>query len=442
LRRFAFFLCLAALTAIILRWISLERWHRMQGVAVNEPIEVVIPEKSPTPAQPSKPPVITGKLETARLFSGITVHAAVDPIPGGAASDERADPQSYVLDLKLHARVPAPNQTIEELARVNPELPRLLPGLAAMLTPDSVSPFFKELYDTKLKILRENLVRLDQLLSRHNFYDCQTVLQFRHPESKRRAVLLQADMDVDADGSDSDRLPAGSGTSPNFKPVTSYRWPKKSAIPSAYLGAAEERIQRYEGELAIKTTAAERKRELRSAIAALRDEIGTLKKFSFLIGATDPYIVLPMGLGKSDGGKVGDYALVVFGDRIFPAIVGDVGPSDKAGEASLRIAKEINSVATPNNRPVSDLKVTYLVFPGTAETPWGPPDLEKLQAKCEALVKEIGGAGVPLHHWENIIPPLPSPTPTPTPASPTPAATPPAAVPSSTFAFPLPSPTP
>jgi Fungal chitosanase of glycosyl hydrolase group 75 len=445
LRRLAFFLFLAALTAIVLRWISLEQWHRSQAVAPDEPIEIVIPEKSPTPAQTPKPPVITGRLETARLFSGITVHAAVDPIPGGAASDERADPQSYVLDLKLHARVPAPNKTVEELAKVNPELPRVLPGLAAMLTPDSVSPFFKELYDTKLKKLREDLVRLDQLLSRHNFYDCQTVLQLRHPESKRRAVLLQADMDVDADGSDSDRLPAGSGTSASFKPVTSYRWPKKSAIPNPYIDPAEERLQRYENEYAVKSTAAERKRDLKSAIASLRDEIGTLKKFSFLIGATDPYIVLPMGLGKMDGGKVGDLALVIFGDRIFPAMVGDVGPSDKAGEASLRIAKEINALATPNNRPVSDLKVTYLVFPGTAETPFGPPNLEKLQARCEALIAEIGGAGVPLHHWENIIPPLPSPTPTPTPtpASPTPSAsTPPGASPSSTFAFPLPTPSP
>jgi hypothetical protein len=90
---------------------------------------------------------------------------------------------------------------------------------------------------------------------------------------------------------------------------------------------------------------------------------------------------------------------------------------------------------------VSDLKVTYLIFPGTAETPFGPPDLEKLQARCEALVKEIGGAGVPLHHWENIIPPLPTPTPTPSPsATPaTSASTPPGASPSSTFAFPIPS---
>jgi len=443
---FVLVLVAAALTAIVLRWISLEQWHRTQ-VAPETPVEIEIPEKTPTPAPSPKIPVIAGKLDTARLFSGITVHAAVEPALGGAASDERADPQSYVLELKLHARVPTPNATIEDLAKVSPDLPRLLPGLAAMITPDSVSPFFKELYDTKLRILRESLVRLDQLLSRHNFYDCQTVLNLRHPETKRRAVLLQADMDVDADGSDSDRLPAGSGQSANFKPVTSYRWPKKSQIPNSYLGPAEERLKRYETELAAKGTAPERKKDLKAGIASVRDEIETLKKFSFLIGATDPYIVLPSGLGKADGGKIGDYALVIFGDRIFPAIVGDIGPSDKAGEASLRIAKEINPSATAYNRPVSDLKVTYLIFPGTAETPFGPPDLEKLLARSDALVKEIGGATVPLHHWENIIPPLPSPTPTPTP-SPTPSASPAGSPPStgpsptSTFAFPIASPTP
>jgi hypothetical protein len=446
LRLLALLLLSAVLVAIVLRWISLERWHRAQ-VAIDASAEIQIPEKTPAP-QPTRTPVITGRLDTARLFNGITVHAAVEPVPGGAASDERADPQSYLLDLKLHVRVPAPNTTIDELAKVSPELPRLLPGLAAILTPDSVSPFFKELYETKQRILRENLVRLDQLLSRHNFYDCQTVLQFRHPESHRHAVLLQADMDVDADGSDSDRLPAGSGASPNFKPVTSFRWPKKSALPNPYLPPLEEKLKRLEGELSSKGTTPERKRELKSAISQLRDEIESLKRYSFLIGATDPYIVLPSGLGKAEGAKVGDYAVVVFGDRIFPAIVGDIGPPDKAGEASLRIAKEINALATPNNRPVSDLKVTYLIFPGTAETPFGPPDLEKLQARCETLVREIGGASVPLHHWENIVPPLPTPTPTPTPGA-IPSATagsPPSesleSSPAPSFAFPIETPTP
>src|SRR3954471_11827257 len=116
---------------------SLEQWHRTQ-LEPTTPVEIEIPEKTPTPAPSPRIPVITGKLDTAKLFSGITVHAAVEPTPGGAASDERADPQSYVLELKLHARVPAPNTTVEELAKVNPELPKLLPGLAAMLAPDSV----------------------------------------------------------------------------------------------------------------------------------------------------------------------------------------------------------------------------------------------------------------------------------------------------------------
>ncbi len=435
LRRLAFFLFLAAMTAIVLRWISLERWQREQ-VARETAAETKFPERTPAPTPTPRPPVVSGRLETARLFSGITLRTEVDPTPGGAASDERVDPQSYVLDLKLHARVPTPNTTIEELSKVNPELSRVLPGLATMVKPDAVSPYFKDLYDTKVKGLRENLGRLDLLLSRHNFYDCQTVLQLRHPDTHRRAVLLQADMDVDADGSDSDRLPDGSGNSPTFKPFTSYKWPKKSTIPNSYMAPLDEKRKRYEEEFAAKGTTADRKRELKSAIARLKDEVDSLKRFSFLIGATDPYIVLPFGLSKADGGKVGDHAVVVFNDRIFPALVGDIGPADKAGEASLRIAKEINSLATSNNRPVSDLKVTYLIFPGTADTPWGPPDLDKLSARCEELVKEIGGSGVPLHHWENIIPPLPTPTPTPSP-TPTPGPSP-----TATFAFPVVTPTP
>jgi hypothetical protein len=208
-------------------------------------------------------------------------------------------------------------------------------------------------------------------------------------------------------------------------------------------------LKRAEAEFALSTTTPARKRDLRNMIAQLRAEIGTLKKFSFLIGATDPFIVVPGAFTHgSDPVKLGDYALVIFGNSIYPALVGDVGPNDKAGEASLRIAKEINTLSTPYNRPVSDLKVTYLIFPDTADKPIGPPDLEKLQTRCEALVKEIGGASVPLHHWENIIPPSPTPTATPSPQaspgatpSPSPGVSPPSsAAPSPTFAFPVPSP--
>ncbi len=434
-RRLVLFLMVALFFLIVYRWISLERLQRYAP-----PPEVsATPSPEPTP---TRPPVISGRLETGKIFNGITLHATVDTPPGVDASTERVDPQSYVLDLKLQARLPAPNKTIEELAKVSPQLPTLLPGLAAMLSPESVSPLFADLYGTKVKLLRENLNRLDLLLSRHNFYDCQTVLRLQHPQSHRKALLLQADMDVDADGSDSDRMPAGSGAPTNFKPFTSYKWTKKTPVPNPYLPAIEERLKRAEDESAQRTVTAERKRDLRAAIAQLREEVATLKKYSFLIGATDPYIVIPSIFSRAGAAKVGDYAVVVFGDRLYPAIIGDIGPNDKAGEASLRIAKEINALSTPYSRPVSDLKVTYLIFPGTAETPFGAPDLDKIQARCQALVDEIGGTTVTLHHWENIIPPPPTPTPTP---SSVPSATPgsstiPSATPSATFAFPIASP--
>lgn len=449
LRRLALLLFLIAFAAIVLRWISLERW-RASIVEQNEEAPV-LPPSAPAAASASptatKPPVIAGKIDTSKLFSGITVHSAIEPVPGGAAADERNDPESYALDLKLRLRVPSPNKSLDELAKVNPKLPQVLPGLAGMMQGDPVSPLYKELYDTKLRQLRDNLLHLDQLLSRHNFYDTQTVLNLRHAESKRRAVLLQADMDVDADGSDADRLPAGSGVSPNFKPFTSYKWNKKTPAVNPYQAPAEERLKRFQAELSSGTASAERKRELQNAIRQARDDIDTMKKFSFLIGAADPYVVWPGGFSRGDGAKVGDYCVVVFDDKIYPAIIGDIGPADKTGEASLRLAKEINAAATPMNRPVNDLKVTYLAFPGTADQPWGPPDYDKLTARCDALVKEIGGATVPLHHWVNIIP-----TPTPTPSSTsTPTATPesspqpaqsPTASPSPTFAFPTPTATP
>jgi hypothetical protein len=430
----------ALFAAIVYRWISLER---LQHVA---PLEVAA---TPTPMPtPTRPPLITGKLDTGRLFNGITLHSTVETTPGADATTERAEAESYVLDLKLQARVPSPNKTIEDLAKVNPQLPTLLPGLAAMLPPDPVSPLYAELYDTKVRMLREKLARLDLLLSRHNFFDCQTVLELEHPQTHRKALLLQADMDVDADGSDADRMPIGTGSPANFKPSTSYRWPKKTPAANPYLAATEDALKRAEGEFALSSTAPARKRDLRNLIAQLRSEIGTLNKYSFLIGATDPFIVIPGAFMHGHNPvKPGDYALVIFGNSIFPAIVGDIGPNDKAGEASLRIAKEINTLSTPYNRPVSDLKVTYLIFPDTADKPFGPPDLEKLQARCETFVKEIGGASEALHHWENIIPPSPTPSPTPS-SSPSSSAAPSlapsasglsSAAPSPTFAFPIPS---
>ncbi|MGI9088528.1 MAG: glycoside hydrolase family 75 protein [Chthoniobacterales bacterium] len=444
LRWLALLLFIGLLAAVCLRWVSLERWRWNS----EHPPEVLpaLAEETPTPEPRPRTRVVAGRLDTARLFNGITLRTTVAHTIGRAASEERADPESYVLDLKLNVRTPTPNRTVEELAAVNSALPRLLPGLTKLIIPEAVSPYFAEFYEIKLRSLRQNLSRLDQLLSRHNFYDCQTILRLRDPESKRKAVLLQSDMDVDSDGSDSDRLPTTTAVSTTFQPTTSYRWPKKTKTPNPYLPPLEEKLQRWQTETSARGTSAERKRELKNALAQVRDEIGSLKSSSFLIGSADPFIVVPGGFTKAEEVKIGDYAVVVSEDAIYPAIVGDIGPTDKAGEASLRIAKEISASATANNRPTEDLKITYLIFPGTAETTFAAPDLDKIGARCAALVNEIGGAGIPLHKWVSNLPtPTPTPTPTPVP-TPTPSPSPQASPasegspsPSATFAFPLPS---
>jgi hypothetical protein len=76
---------------------------------------------------------------------------------------------------------------------------------------------------------------------------------------------------------------------------------------------------------------------------------------------------------------------------MFPAIVGDAGPSIKTGEASLRLCKEINASSASNARAESDLKVTYLVFPGTAHSPKSPPHPGEWWTNCHILLNELGG---------------------------------------------------
>jgi hypothetical protein len=264
-------------------------------------------------------------------------------------------------------------------------------------------------------------MRLDNLLSRHNFFDCETILELQQSSTKRRALLIQADMDVDTDGSDPDRVPEVDGASPTFQPFTSYRWARKTANASSFVGAREAKLKQYTDELSGGPGSA-RREDLKQGIARVRAEIADLKKYSYLIGADDPFIVLPSTLfGKGKGPfapGVGDYCAVIFQKTIYPAIVGDVGPPNVIGEASLRICKEINAKSNSENRPVSDLKVTYVVFPGTAEK-YDVPDLARWRAQCEKLLGEIGGHTGDLFTWEDLTKPKPPPA-TPPPATPAP----------------------
>jgi hypothetical protein len=126
----------------------------------------------------------------------------------------------------------------------------LLPGLSTLLESAKISTYWDDLQRLKIEQLRKALNRFDNLLSRHNLYDCETLLELQHPETKRRALFLQADMDTDSDGSDSDRVPEIDGSSATFQPFTSYRWSKKTDKPNSFIAPREAKLKQYEAELA------------------------------------------------------------------------------------------------------------------------------------------------------------------------------------------------
>jgi hypothetical protein len=363
-------------------------------------------------------------METGMIFNGLQYEWKVETSPGDTAARDREIDNSYRLELKLKIRVPRAATSLADVQMANARLPELLPSLPLLLESARVSPDYGKIYDLKLDWLKGRLEKIEQILSRHNFYDCDTILQLKHPETGRRALFVQGDMDVNVDGSDGDRNVEVDGSGQFFQPQTSYRWPKMTERPNPFLKRSEERIAEAEAELAKLETKEARRQELRERIAASKRQIADLKSASFLVSKTDPTIVLPGFMLRGEGAdvpKVGDYAVVIHGDKMYPAMVGDAGPSYKMGEASLRLCDEIRKTGTPLARPVSDLAVTYLVFPGSAEDKRSVPDLEKWHQRCTDLMAEIGVPNAPLHRWEDIVPPWPTPTPMPTPiAVPTP----------------------
>lgn len=369
------------------------------------------------------------EVDVAKLFNGITVKTNLVTEEGGFASLERLDPEAYKAEFQLAIRVPKASQTLPELSRINPNLPKILPGLEAMLASAKVSGFYHKLYQGKTTRVQNDLTRLNKILDRHNFYDCETILELTHPATQRRALLVQSEMDVVTDGSDGDRMPVLEEyiyLSDYYQPSTSYAWPKLTSTPNPLIARWEERLKKAKDEFAVKGLSAARNRELNALIQDLTLQISEMKSRSFLIAEKDPFVVISLlfrGYAEQNqhAPQIGDYACVIHEGKIYPAICGDYGPSYKMGEASLLMSKTINPKSTPYVRGESDLKVTYLLFPGTAEKPNTAPNLTKWRERCLKLIGDIGGmgAGFEMHTWNDPFkkPELPGANPAATPGT-------------------------
>ena len=369
-------------------------------------------DDSPRIVPPSPSARVGSVMDVRQLRSGIPFETELRFDEGGLSSVEREDDASYTARYTLNLRVPTPSKTLAELETINPKLSTMLPGLRGVFETAEVSPWFHTLYDLKLTRIRRDAHTLNTILTKHNVYDCETILHLRAPDGTK-VFWLQAEMDVVSDGSDGDRLPEMPDeivNSTNYQPFTSYGWRKQSRTPNPMIAGWERRIQNARRELADSATTADRKTWLRNRIDYLKRGIEDMTYRSYLIAEHDPFIVIPVNLitARDDpfAPKVGDFAVVVHEEKLYPAIVGDGGPNFKVGEASLRMAREINPDANPYRRPVSDLTVSYIVFPGSKDNPHGPPDYDHIRQRCQSLLEKIGGIGEghELHQWENLLP--------------------------------------
>ncbi len=393
----------------------------VQPVAPAEPEEEIevepwSPQEAftmPAITLPPFPPALPERVEPgqydhiSKMTPGLNVLSSLQFEQGSTASQDRKALAAYQVRVALNLRLPQAADG-ESLKHANPKLPELFAKYSDFMAGAKVSQWYQALYLHKQNRIRKEAATLARLLDRHNYYDTDTILEIEAPETGRKVLWVQADMDVVSDGSDGDRLPDMPEKVKNsdyYQPMTSYRWRKLGTTPNPLLPHWEERV----------TKLSKDKKTNADALQHARNVVHDLKKYSFLLAEYDSFIVVPLtfknGGNEAYRPQLGDYAAVVVGDRVFPAIVGDFGPRFKAGEASLRLARLINPKATPFARPVSDLGVSYVIFPHSKEPENGPINYERLNSRVQELLQEMGGL-TPAAQFQQVDDPLaPKPQP-------------------------------
>lgn len=373
------------------------------------------PSPTPFPVLPRK------NYDLSKLFSQILLKSSVTCEPSGqTALLVAANTNSYELDINLHVLWPKAATSASDLAAATPELPQLLPELETLLEGIQPSPDFTTLLGNKERSLKANLQLLQKLPYRDSLFDCQTILNLENRKTSRRALLIQAIMNVNTDGSDGDRNLEIDKLSTTYQPQTNYRWPKTGQHLNPCLREFESRLALLDAEISTGTMTTEQKAAFIREQSYVKATIDELKRWDFLVGTADPFIVLPSFMvGKSPGQpSIGDYAVVICHGKLYPAILGDLGPGTKIGEASLRLCRQIEPKSGAERRPVSRPEVAYLVFPGTADKPFSAPDYRRWSERCRALWKEFGGnESSEWHEWTSLEKPWPTPTPSPTPVT-------------------------
>jgi hypothetical protein len=351
------------------------------------------------------------------ISNGLPLRTEIVYGDGDTALKEINSIDSYTATFQLKLRIPRAATNLTEIEDGTPGLRKILPGFNSLFPLGFVSPWHQKIYQNKVSQIRKHSKQLTTILAKHDAYDCNTILHLRS-EKGRKVFYMQADLDATLKGADGDRLseiPLAQVNSISYDPFTAYHWRKTGTRPNPMIAGWERRIAIGGKELEIPTLTPERKSWVQERIVMLQNGINAMKQRSYLISSYDPYISLPLSILKDVkdpyAPKIGDYAVVIHDNKIYPCIVGDAGSDTALGEASARLAQQLNAGWKNGKKAIEAPIVSYLVFPESRDADTSVPDYLKWEKKCLALLNEIGGIGksYELHRWKHGFPPIASP---------------------------------
>ncbi len=197
---------------------------------------------------------------------------------------------------------------------------------------------------------------------------------WRLPESS--AFFFEAGMAIDADGAPNAYNPADTGLDDLNNAGEPGHWLGLARDPKGnpYVQGPDDPFPGYY----VSTT-------------ALSDRTKDVSDPSKYVDAAKiPYLVLPRGLARPAGARLGDFA-VVFNRRNAKsayAIFADVGPPEGIGEGSIALAENLGVWSDPR-RGGTRRGIVYLIFPESGNGK--PRPIEEINNEGEKLIQSWGG---------------------------------------------------
>jgi hypothetical protein len=111
---------------------------------------------------------------------------------------------------------------------------------------------------------------------------------------------------------------------------------------------------------------------------------------------TIPFFVIPSAVKSLAGISIGDmgYVYNTTNGKGCYAILADIGPSGKLGEASMYVASQLGINNNPRTGGTSSAIIDYVIFPGSGYGQGTIPTVSQINSAASAKLNAAGGSGL------------------------------------------------